>query len=102
MGLAGGTEAWRREGGVAAGRGPGGPLPPRYQRPTPPHAAISRGRRESTPPLVVLGSFVMVVDGSNAVQFAISVEVREGEIMAMLGASGAGKSTLIDMLLGWI
>jgi ABC-type multidrug transport system ATPase subunit len=44
----------------------------------------------------------MVVDGSNAVQFAISVEVREGEIMAMLGASGAGKSTLIDMLLGWI
>jgi ABC-type protease/lipase transport system fused ATPase/permease subunit len=54
------------------------------------------------PPLVVLGSFVTTVDGSNTVQFAISAEVREGEIMAMLGASGAGKSTLIDMLSGWI
>ncbi|PUZ77448.1 hypothetical protein GQ55_1G372100 [Panicum hallii var. hallii] len=80
----------------------GGPLPPRHRRPAPPRAAITRGRRESTPPLVVLGSFITTVDGSNAVQFAISAEVREGEIKAMLGASGAGKSTLIDMLSGWI
>ncbi|MEM6260990.1 MAG: ABC transporter ATP-binding protein [Bacteroidota bacterium] len=39
--------------------------------------------------------------GNTAVQ-DLSIEVKEGEIMGLLGANGAGKSTTINLLLGFL
>ncbi len=40
--------------------------------------------------------------GQVEVLHEVSLSVKEGEIVAVLGANGAGKSTLIKTLVGWI
>ncbi|MGF7031691.1 ABC-2 type transport system ATP-binding protein [Paenibacillus mucilaginosus] len=38
--------------------------------------------------------------GGRKVLNGISIDIREGEVLAVIGPNGAGKSTLIDMMLG--
>ncbi len=44
---------------------------------------------------------VSVVAGGHTILEHVSLEVRAGEHVAIVGASGAGKSSLIGLLLGW-
>jgi ATP-binding cassette subfamily B protein len=44
---------------------------------------------------------VSVVAGGHAILEQVSLTVRSGEHVAIVGASGAGKSSLVGLLLGW-
>jgi len=53
------------------------------------------------PPVVQLSDLTVLRDGATVLD-RISLTVRQGEALALLGANGAGKSTLIMALLGLI
>jgi len=87
-------------GGGGAGLRPAG-LRPAGLRPAGLRPAELRTAERTAPPLAEsigvtcrFGSFTAVND--------VSVQVRRGEIVGLLGANGAGKTTLIRMLLGLI
>ncbi len=54
-----------------------------------------------TPALEVLGVNALVADyGGDPVLHSVDLQVRQGEVIALLGANGAGKSTLMRSLAG--
>jgi len=70
--------------------------PSSSERPTAPRTNASRtgGARVSFQDVGLVASGHMILEG-------ISVDVRPGEHVAVVGASGAGKSSLAGALLGW-
>jgi D-xylose transport system ATP-binding protein len=54
---------------------------------------------DSTRPLVEMHDISLAFGGVHAVE-RVSIDLREGEVMALVGHNGAGKSTLIKILSG--
>lgn len=53
-------------------------------------------------PLVEIQSLSKSFDGKTAVLSDVSLSIRSGESVALVGANGAGKSTLIKIILGFV
>ncbi|MFM9941049.1 MAG: ABC transporter ATP-binding protein [Hyphomicrobiaceae bacterium] len=53
------------------------------------------------PVAVSLASLTVVADGRTILD-SVDLEIRSGELVAIVGPSGAGKSTLVDCLLGLV
>lgn len=70
---------------------------------TPPmaSAAAASDRSCSTRGLAVKMRDVEVAAGGHTILSKISLDVRPGEHVAIIGRSGAGKSSLVSILLGW-
>ena len=58
-----------------------------------------RSRAGETEPLLVLGGVNADYGGAHALR-DIDIEVREGEVVALVGANGAGKTTLANVISG--
>src|SRR6185295_4810719 len=52
------------------------------------------------PPLLELESVEVIYDRVSLVLRGISLSVRQGEVVALLGANGAGKSTTLEAISG--
>src|SRR5262249_55284856 len=63
------------------------------------HAEGERRMSEMQPPLVEMTGMSISFGGVRAVD-DVSLELRSGEVVGLLGHNGAGKSTLIKMLSG--
>src|SRR3546814_21158701 len=62
-------------------------------------AAVAYDRRNGEAPLLVARGVEVGYDGVQ-VLFGIDLDVKEGEILALLGTNGAGKSTLLKAITG--
>jgi branched-chain amino acid transport system ATP-binding protein len=63
-----------------------------------PHHRARRGRDAGTPLLECVG--LEVAYGRTQILFDVSIDVDEGEVLAVLGTNGAGKSTLLRAISG--
>jgi phospholipid/cholesterol/gamma-HCH transport system ATP-binding protein len=62
--------------------------------------APAAARPPSTRPAVIEARGLCAGYGNTQVLFDLDIEVREGEIMVIMGGSGSGKSTLLRLLIG--
>jgi branched-chain amino acid transport system ATP-binding protein len=60
---------------------------------------VMTGDAMSTPPLLTLDSLSVGYGGAPVVD-AVSLDLRPGEVLALLGANGAGKSSLMRAVIG--
>ena len=57
---------------------------------------------EATPPVLTVRNVSVHYDGAIAALEQIDFEVREGGLIALLGANGAGKTTLLKAIAGML
>ena len=55
----------------------------------------------SSRPVVLQAEGLSVAYGGNTALSIDRIEVREGEVLGVVGANGAGKSTLVNAMVGW-
>jgi branched-chain amino acid transport system ATP-binding protein len=99
----GATDAGRADGGATAAAAGAVPGPPDV--PTPPVAPDAPAQPWTAPEAapVLLGAHGIDVSyGRLQVLFDVDLDVRDGEIVALLGTNGAGKSTLLKAICGLI
>jgi ABC-type branched-subunit amino acid transport system ATPase component/ABC-type branched-subunit amino acid transport system permease subunit len=78
-------------------------LPPLEKSAIAPPAAIGAGRQAEAPPQVALRTTdVSVSFGGVKANDDVSIEVRGGEIVGLIGTNGAGKSTLMNAIGGFV
>ena len=63
-----------------------------------PHLHPAHSRDAGTPLLECIG--LEVAYGRTQILFDVSIDVDEGEVLAVLGTNGAGKSTLLRAISG--
>jgi branched-chain amino acid transport system permease protein len=86
--------------GLLSGRRPARPAPPvLHGRAAPPALGGGRPPRAAGPPVLVCEDVRKAFRGVQALR-GVSLEVRDGEILGLVGANGSGKSTLINVVSG--
>jgi len=68
---------------------------------TPPVTCRANGKASNTPPMLRISSINTFYGKSHILNDA-SLDIREGEIVALLGRNGAGKTTLLKTLAGLV
>jgi ABC-type branched-subunit amino acid transport system ATPase component len=77
------------------------PAPPKQHHSVPPSLKVDRPAPASDGPVLATKDVIVSFGGNRAVD-RVSIEVRRGEIIGLIGTNGAGKSTLMNAIGGFV